>query len=150
MMWVFFRRLLVYPHLLLIAAEDVRSRKIPGTLLRSLLYKGWILLLLESFFCRDPGVLLDAAAGFLAGGTAVFLLFVLTRGGIGAGDVKFLAAAGFCVGSRRILRAQVFAAFLACPVCGCLFLTKNRSKRKGIPLAPFLSAGILLSDCLPG
>ena len=148
LMWTLFRRFLVYPHLFLIAWEDGKTGKIPGTLLKSLLCRGCVLLFLKCIFYADPGVLLEAFEGFLTGGGAVFLIRILTRGGIGAGDVKFLAAAGFCFGSKTILRAQIFAVFLACPVCVYLFLTGNHRKRKGIPLATFLSAGILLADCL--
>lgn len=149
-MWTFLNRLLLYAHLLLIALEDGRNRKIPRALLRSLLYREGILLLLESIFYQDPGVLLKAAGGLLTGGTAAFLLCLLTRGGIGAGDVKLLAAAGLCLGRQRILEAEILSGFAAAPVCVYLLLTKSRGERQGIPLAPFFLAGILLTDCLRG
>lgn len=150
MIWTFLSRLLLYTHLLLIALEDGRTRKIPRALLRSLLYREGIVLLLESFLCQDPEVLLEAAEGFLAGGGTAFLLFLLTRGGIGAGDVKLLAAAGLCLGRQRILEAEILSGFAAAPACVYLLLTKNRGERQGIPLAPFFLAGILLTDCLRG
>lgn len=149
-MWTFLNRLLLYAHLLLIALEDGRNRKIPRALLRSLLYREGILLLLESIFYQDPGVLLKAVGGLLTGGTAAFLLCLLTRGGIGAGDVKLLAAAGLCLGRQRILEAEILSGFAAAPVCVYLLLTKRRGERQGIPLAPFFLAGILLTDCLRG
>lgn len=149
-MWTFLNRLLLYAHLLLIALEDGCTGKIPGALLQSLLYREGILLLLESLFYQDLHVLLEAAGGFLTGGTAVFLLYLLTRGGIGAGDVKLLAAAGFCLGSRRIIEAEILAGCAAAPVCVYLLITKSREERPGVPLAPFFLAGILLADCLRG
>ncbi|MCI8586765.1 MAG: prepilin peptidase [Lachnospiraceae bacterium] len=148
MMWTVFHRLLLYPHLLLIALEDRKRRKIPGALLRSLLCQEGALLLLESIFQEDSGVLLEAVKGFLAGGGAAFLLYLVTRGGIGAGDVKLLTTAGLCLGSRKIIEAQILAMFLACPACMYLFFTKRCREKQSIPLAPFFLAGILLADCL--
>ncbi len=61
MMWTVFRRLLLYPHLLWIALEDSRERKIPDALLRSLLCQEGALLLLESIFQEDSGVQIGRA-----------------------------------------------------------------------------------------
>lgn len=88
-------------------------------------------------------VLHGAAAGI---GFAVLLLIALvSRGGMGFGDVKFAAAAGLWLNWPQML-LMLFSAFVVGGV-SCLLLLFLRLKRRKdlIPFGPFLTFGVWLA-----
>jgi prepilin peptidase CpaA len=87
------------------AAHDVRERRIPNWLTYGSLSAG---LVLRTYWEGWHG-LGQGGEGMLAGG-GVFFLFFLTRG-MGAGDVKLMAAVGAWVGAWPAALAMVYTAF---------------------------------------
>lgn len=81
--------------------------------------------------------LLGGAVGFLA----LYLPAWLSRGGMGAGDVKLGAFAGLAVGLPAVV-AGIFLGFVAGgAVATFLLLTRLRGRRDPVPYAPFLATG---------
>ena len=79
--------------------------------------------------------LLTAAAG----GAAFFLMAVLTRGGIGGGDVKLIAALGLWLGPDRLL-TTVTRGFLAGGlVVFILLLTKKKHRDSFVAYGPYFA-----------
>ena len=69
----------------------------------------------------------------------MFLIFKISRGGMGGGDVKFCAVLALWLGEKiftAIFVASIFGAIFA-----VIFLLKNHNKKIKLPFAPFLSAG---------
>lgn len=87
-----------------------------------------------------PGLWQAALAGLGAG--AFFLaVAILSRGGMGGGDVKLAAMLGAFTDPARVL-AGVFLGVLAGGVVGVGLLATGRKRRKdAIPFGPFLAAG---------
>lgn len=88
--------------------------------------------------------------GGVWGGTAFLLFFygsiwILKREGLGGGDVKLVAAAGFLLGWERLFLAVLIASVLG----SIVLLTVNRVNRDGrnteYPFGPFLVVGILVA-----
>jgi len=103
---------------------------------------------LHLFFVLLPsygsGILLDRAAGFLLGGGLFFLIAVVSRGGMGGGDIKLAAALGLWFGWKELL-LLVFAAFvLGALVSVLLLLTHIKGRKEGIPFGPFLALSAYL------
>src|SRR6185503_8623684 len=91
--------------LVVVCATDIRSRKIPNELVLAILVTGWVYALTVA----DPWL---ALRGSLAGtllGFGIWIGFYLV-GVIGAGDVKFFAAAGAWLGPGATWRAALVAA----------------------------------------
>src|SRR5512145_2918227 len=82
---------------LVACVTDIRSRRIPNVLTFGAAVAGLLFHLATGG--RDAGF--DSAMGYLAG-TALFLPFFLL-GGMGAGDIKLLAALGAWIGPRDAL-----------------------------------------------
>ena len=79
----------------------------------------------------------------------IFLLFaILTRGGIGGGDIKLIGALGLWLGTEKLL----LVIFLGC-LLGGLFallalLTGRKKRGEAIPYAPgFTLAALFISLC---
>ncbi|HEV2383040.1 MAG TPA: A24 family peptidase [Terriglobia bacterium] len=87
------------------AVSDVRSKRIPNWLNYGSLILG---LAFQGVFGGWRGLAQGALGALVAGG--VFFLFFLVRG-MGAGDVKLMAAIGAWVGLQHAVLAMVFTAF---------------------------------------
>lgn len=77
-----------------------------------------------------------AVPGFFIVSTVLYVTSKLTQDGIGGGDIKFIAAAGFVLGYKAIL----FAAISGC----ILFLFASlvfQGKKEYYAMAPWLSLG---------
>lgn len=74
----------------------------------------------------------------------LLLLAVLTHG-IGLGDVKLMAAAGFVLGWQRILLSMILGAVFASIVAIYQMLVHHKSGKDQMPLGPYLSLGIAVS-----
>ncbi|MDU4959773.1 MAG: prepilin peptidase [Sporomusaceae bacterium] len=86
--------------------------------------------------------MLIAAAG---GGSCMLLIAVLSRGGMGGGDIKLTAALGIWLGWQGTLLA-LFLAFVFAGLTGVfLLLARIKGRKDMIPFAPFLCAGAFMA-----
>lgn len=89
------------------------------------------------------GVLPGGRAAFfgaLLGGGLLFAVRLLSRGGLGGGDVKLAAAIGAWTGAPEVLVALFFA-FLAGSAWGLVLLGRGGGLRTKIPFGPCLALG---------
>lgn len=83
-------------------------------------------------------------AGLGAGGV-MLLLAVISRGGMGGGDIKLAAVLGVWLGWPYIALALLLA-FLAGGVIGALLLLlRIKGRKDSIPFGPFLTAGAYIT-----
>ena len=81
--------------------------------------------------------------GFGSGFAVLFLLNLISRGGMGGGDIKLSAAMGVWLGVPGIFYA-LFIAALAGSMVGLFLIVRGEKKRKDpIPFGPFLVSGLL-------
>ena len=101
---------------------DLRSRKIPNELVLAILVTGWLFAL---FVSQDA---LRAITMSLAGTAVGFLIWIAfyVVGVIGAGDVKFFAAAGAWLGPGATWRAALAAAVAGGVLAIVLLLMEKR------------------------
>ena len=112
------------------AITDMKKRIIPDWTWIAILLIGGV----SAFFFKTPYLpLFDRIVGFLF--PAASLIFIAIKYvGVGGGDIKLIAAMGFCFGMFGIAAILLFAAI---PTCIYSFVTKQRS----VPLAVFLCIG---------
>ena len=92
----------------------------------------------------DWTCLLERVIGFFAASGILFLLAVITKGGMGGGDIKLMAACGFLLGWKLVLLSLVMGG-----VIGTLYLIFCAVKNKGkvprkVPFAPHLAAAVVI------
>jgi len=126
----------------LIAAAfiDAEHRIIPNRLVLALFGGAVVLVPLAG----DIG-LGSAVLGGLAAGGLLLLLALLSKGGMGGGDIKFAAVCGLYLGWPAVMIGLFLGA-----LCGSLFglalvLTKRRRRREPIPFGPHLAAGFFVA-----
>jgi leader peptidase (prepilin peptidase)/N-methyltransferase len=87
----------------------------------------------------------NAAAGLLAGGILFYAIAMVSRGGMGGGDIKMMAMIGAWMGWKSIL-LTTFAGSLSGSVIGVfLMIFKGKGRKTKIPFGPFLAAGAIIS-----
>jgi leader peptidase (prepilin peptidase)/N-methyltransferase len=100
-------------------------------------------LVAEALAAHHPHRLLAEVEGALALGLFYMLLYALSRGGLGLGDVKVGAIAGMLLGSRGWV--DVFnGTFLAYAITLVIALVMLRRGRKRFPYGPGLIAGAMI------
>ncbi|WP_114569918.1 prepilin peptidase [Exiguobacterium flavidum] len=83
--------------------------------------------------------------GGLTGFLLLFLIFLLSRQGMGAGDVKLFGVLGILLGPLHVVIALFVAAFVGSVVGIALLATKKVARKQPIPFVPSIAAGALLT-----
>ena len=92
-----------------------------------------------------PHPVVNAAIGAAVGFVFLFLVALISRGGMGWGDVKFAAFMGAATGFPLIFVA-LFAGIVVGGIVGALLLiTGKRDRKQTIPFGPFLVAGTVVA-----
>ena len=91
-------------------------------------------------FLYNRWTLFSAISGALLGGGLLFAVRMLSRGGIGGGDVKLAAALGLWTGHTGILPA-LFVAFLLGSLWGIVLLLRGYGRKAKLPFGPCLAIG---------
>ncbi|ERI90675.1 peptidase, A24 family [Clostridiales bacterium oral taxon 876 str. F0540] len=94
--------------------------------------------------------LTNSMLGFLIVPLPFFITALLKGGGIGGGDVKFMAASGFLLGIKGGFIASIIGLLLALCLNAIVYKVKNKDKNISFPLAPYLSIGCFLSYLILG
>lgn len=123
-----------------IAWIDSKQKIIPNKSLSGLLSVRVFLLVIECSLYGMENVM-EYAAGFFIGGGMFLLCYLVTKGGLGAGDVKLFAVLGLYLGSRRIFTAAFLSVFFAAVYTGIKALLRRTNWKKEIPLGPFVFLG---------
>ena len=101
-----------------------------------LAHEAWLTIVIE------PGIASAALGG--ATGFVVFLVIALvSRGGMGWGDVKLAALIGLATGFPLVFVAIIMAAILGGIVAVVLLITRRRGRREMIPFGPFLAVAAM-------
>jgi leader peptidase (prepilin peptidase)/N-methyltransferase len=128
--------LLVTGLLLSIVLVDFQVRRIPNALVLALLV--WAVA--QMLWLGRPSPV-AAGLGVLAAGGLLGLIALVTRGAMGAGDVKFAAALGAGLGYPLILPA-LFYGIVAAGVAALLLLVTRRARRRDfMAYGPYLALG---------
>ncbi|MDG9720722.1 A24 family peptidase [Streptomyces sp. DH24] len=139
--------LLLAPVGVLLAVVDLRVRRLPDPL--TLPFAGVALALLgpAALLPEHAGQWTTALLGALALGAGYFVLFLISPGSMGFGDVKLALGAGAVLGwyGWPTVMLGTFAGFLLGALYGGALVVARRAGRKtAIPFGPFLVTGAYL------
>ena len=129
--------------LFIIAWIDSKEKRIPNKILLAMLLGRVVLLLVECILYKEywMTLLMSSAMGFLLAGGMFLLCYILTRGGIGAGDVKLFAVLGMYLGGSAIFSVIFLTVVFAAVFNLINLLRKKTDLKQEIPFAPFVFLG---------
>ncbi|WP_173427608.1 prepilin peptidase [Mesobacillus campisalis] len=125
---------------IIILVSDLAYMIIPD---KVLLFFAGIFLLERIFLPLTPWY--DSLIGAAIGFGLLLLIALVSKGGMGGGDIKLFAVIGFVVGTKTVL-LSFFLATLLGAVVGLAGMALGMVKRgKPIPFGPFIAAGTLVA-----
>lgn len=122
-----------------------------GLILNKVVYPGMVVALLLALYpwpwLSDSIVMrvAYAALGGVIGFAILLLIAIISRGGMGWGDVKLAALIGLATGFPRIFLAIIMGAILGGIVAVALVIAKKRKRRETIPFGPFLALAAMVT-----
>ena len=125
------------------AIYDARLRIIPNILPLILIVTRLILFFIEYYSGSAPLMsLVSSSAALLTAGLTLMIAEKLSKGGVGYGDIKLVAALGFMCGFNAIIIIVTLALVSCTLVALPLLISKRKDMSGSLPFAPFLMAGL--------
>jgi len=122
-----------------------------GLILNKVVYPGMVVALLLALLPQSglaQQITTRVAYAALGGGIGfvIFLLIaIVSRGGMGWGDVKLAALIGLATGFPLVFVAIIMGAILGGIVAVALMIAKKRQRRETIPFGPFLALAAMVT-----
>nr|WP_263325554.1 A24 family peptidase [Neobacillus sp. Marseille-Q6967] len=123
---------------MIIIVSDINYMIIPDKIL---IWFAGIFLLERVFWPLQPwwDSLLGAGTGFVL----LLIIALVSKGGMGGGDVKLYALLGFVLGFKLVLLSLFFSTLFGAVIGGLALLFKIVKRKQPIPFGPFIAAGTL-------
>lgn len=139
MMWAYIQLNYVAVVLLIFAIKDIRTQIIPDRWILAAIAGSLVILVIRVIY--SPGLIFNYIGAALCVGGIIIIIALISKGGIGGGDVKLLTWLGFSVG----LYTSLMVLFISC-VFGLTYVAMW--KRGTIPFAPFVFLSFMVCQTL--
>ncbi len=125
--------------LIVAAFIDIDTTEVPLSLTVFILILG-----VSALFLRDMPFY-ERLIGFFAASVPLLIAAVLSKGGMGGGDIKLMAVCGLVIGWKLILLSLLLAVLSGAVYGGMLLILRKKGRKAEMPLVPFLAGGIVVS-----
>jgi leader peptidase (prepilin peptidase)/N-methyltransferase len=123
---------------MIIVVADIHYMIIPDKIL---LWFAGIFLLERIIWPLSPWW--DSLLGAVTGFFLLLVIAIVSRGGMGFGDVKLYSLLGFVLGFKLVLLSFFLSTLFGAVIGGLALLFKIVKRRQPIPFGPFIAAGTL-------
>lgn len=138
---------IVFTAIIPIAVKDYKEHIIPNKYLLWVIRAGALVLVIQLFVYNEyiVSILGDKLVGLLAGGGIFLVAMLISPSGIGAGDVKLYGTLGILLGFRAVFNI-IFFALVCGAVCSiALLISKKKTKKDELPMAPYTVFGLMVA-----
>jgi len=87
----------------------------------------------------------NSVIGLLSGGITFYLIAILSRGGMGGGDVKMMAMVGSFMGWKGVFLTTLVGSLTGSLIGIALMVFKGKGRKTKIPFGPFLALGSIVA-----
>lgn len=137
---------LILTAMMVLFFTDLWEHKVPNRIiLISLLF--WAIIAGAGFIGNMQymlGLVIEYGIGFLFCALSFGLCYIISRGKLGAGDVKLALLMGLCLPAGYVTAAILYGCLAAAVVSIALLLMKKITRKDFIPFVPFLYAGLII------
>ena len=130
------------------ARIDWKEKRVPNRLVIWFAV-AWFLIL-APLALYDPDVALaigiSGIVGFFIASVVLLTVYIISRKGLGGGDVKLMGVASLYLGYDGALSALLYGSVLSALTAVILTVMKKMTPKDSIPLVPFLYIGILITE----
>lgn len=131
--------------MLYISIVDIKTKTIPNKLVLAIVVLAITRIAVSCITESSILPLLEMLIGLVAGGLPFAIIILLTKGGMGAGDMKLYAALGMFFGWKGILCIIIISILTAGIFALVLVLAKIKNKKYQLALAPFIAAATIIT-----
>ena len=134
--------------LLALSIIDLRTMRLPREITYATALIGVPLLVVAALVARQPHRIGTMCIGAAIAGVFMWLVYVLSRGGLGDGDVRLAPLLGAHLGWLGLgyVPIGLFCGFLLGSIVGVAAMVVGRAgRRSALPFGPFLAAGTVLA-----
>ncbi len=131
-----------------LAVIDLQHHRLPDVLTGFLLLKALLVIVISAFVLHRFDRLLPSAIGAFSLVAFYLAILIISKGGMGMGDVKLSASIGLISGffGLRAVLVSCFAAYILGSVIGIGLMIAGKADRKtAIPFGPFMIIGQIIS-----
>ena len=129
---------LISSTLIVITFIDLIEMIIPDILVIIILILSLFHKILNYFIYNISPEFLNSFLGLLLAGGIFLAIVLLSRGGMGGGDVTLIGALGFVLGIRLVLLNILLSFILGAIISIVLLATKIKTRKDPIPFGPFI------------
>lgn len=131
--------------LIIISGIDYEHKIIPdgialGILVIAIIYKS-----ITYFYLRLPVDWIGSLIGLLIGGGFLLLVALVSRGGMGGGDIKLMGVLGFWLGWKLTIVAMLISFITGALLSALLLLFKIKGRKDVIPFGPFIALAAFIT-----
>ncbi|MBP1968890.1 leader peptidase (prepilin peptidase)/N-methyltransferase [Virgibacillus natechei] len=132
--------LLLVSMLVIIIISDIKYMLIPNNVLLFFLP---LFIIMRIFQPLDPwwSALLGAIIGF----SIIAVIIIVSRGGMGAGDMKLFGVLGIVLGMEKVLLAFFLACMIGAIIGMALLLTRVIGRKQPVPFGPYIVVAALIT-----
>jgi len=137
--------------LVVLLATDLDQKLLPDALTLPLIVLTALMLAVDwsPLLAGTPNALLNGVAAGIGAPVILFLLDILLKGALGAGDLKLSVSIGLLVGISRFFTGFVIASAASSFVLLALIAARRIGLRTAIPFGPVLIIAAFLAMLLP-
>lgn len=141
----FFFYAIIFSILIIITFIDLKEMIIPDILVILILGITIIYKALSYIIYNVSPQLLDCIGGFVLPALLFIIIILLSKGGMGGGDVTLIASLGFILGIKKIF-LTVFLSFIVGAIISVfLLMMKIKGRKDPIPFGPFIILGFFIT-----
>ncbi|MBZ2173730.1 prepilin peptidase [Schnuerera sp. xch1] len=130
---------------ILITLIDINYHIIPNMLIYIILLESISYCFIKYFLHNGQLNLLGNLGGLVLSGIIFLIIFIVSNGGMGGGDVKLIAVLGFILGMPKIILG-IFLSFLLGGIISVLLLVlKIKERKDAIPFGPFIILAFVIT-----
>lgn len=132
--------LLLMSMLIIILVTDLKFMLIPN---KVLLFFFPLLLVMRVIVPLDPWW--SAAAGCLIGTLVIAVIILISRGGMGGGDMKLFGVIGLVLGVKAVLLAFFLSCMIGAVIGITLLSLKIIDRKQPVPFGPYIVVGTIIT-----
>jgi leader peptidase (prepilin peptidase)/N-methyltransferase len=125
---------------MIIIVSDIHYMIIPDKIL---IWFAGVFLLVRIFWHLSPWW--DSLLGAITGFALLLVISLISKGGMGMGDVKLYALLGFVLGFKLVLLSFFLSTLFGAVIGGFALIFKIVKRKQPIPFGPFIAAGTLMA-----
>lgn len=129
---------------------DVVKKIIPNRLIISMIVIRIIILCFEIVFRNDiiRQIVIKSAIGMVVTFLILMIFSLISKGGLGMGDVKLISVIGFYCGIYLVINSLMISLLLCTVISVISIIMKKRKLKDKIAFGPYIFIGVILSILL--